>query len=282
MIIKEHLCGYFVAYQERGTVKRSETPKPGREQGSHYSQQKRRIADAVRYIQLQSRPECKPLIFVATTPGFLDHANEPKFISRLVDNLKKGYHMENYIWVREYTKLGYPHFHFVANIPLSSKIHKIGKVRVPFDPKKLSFTWSSYFGQSALNSIRVGSKPCPGRKRKLYLSNDQRQAWYLSKYIGKSRGEEEKASARKIMAFRMDNTTSKSIEPMLYYSEYTTRPVKVEVWDTKLKKMVTQDCHVGTGERIFKSETGQIIDPHGIDWNRVEGHEVYTGFRKNA
>lgn len=283
MIIKQHLCGYHVAYQERGHIKKNDAPVPGREQGSHYSQQKRRIADAVTFIQSQSRPTCRPLIFVATSPGYLDHANEPKFISRLVDNLKKGYSMDNYIWVREFTKKGFPHFHFIANIPLRpSKPHRIRKVLVPFDPKKLSLTWSGYFGSTAINSIRLGSKPDKYGNRALYLSNDQRKAWYLAKYIGKSRGQEEIVSKSRIRAFSMDQKTSSSIDPVLFKSEYATRTVEVEVWCTKTKKMVKQTCEVSTGDRYFKSDSGLILDARTIDWNRVEGHEVYTGFIKKT
>lgn len=83
MVIKRHISGICVAYPEdcgSGSGKLVHGLAEGREQGSHYNQQKRRIADAVTHLQQSAREDCKPLIFVATSPGFVEHSNEPRFM----------------------------------------------------------------------------------------------------------------------------------------------------------------------------------------------------------
>lgn len=254
----------------------------GRDQGSHYSQQKKRIADAVALLQKEARPDCKPLIFVATSPGFLDRANEPKFISKLVNNLSKGYGMQRYIWVREFTGNGFPHFHFVAMIPFKKRGHHTiwnGKFRerVPFDPVQLSVYWSGLFGQSDKNSIRVGSKPNKRGCKMLYLSNSPRKAWYLAKYIGKALSDDEKRTAGKLRAFSMDEKTSIEVEPQLFTAKQVTRSREVVVMGKK--KLETITVELETGEIIFESENGDLISPHGINWRDV-GHGCKVGFER--
>lgn len=229
------------------------------------------------HLQEVARPDCKPLIFVATSPGFVDRANEPRFISKLVDNLSKGYGMERYIWVREFTGNGFPHFHFVANIPLKKKAPVIQGTPLPFDPVKLSLYWSGLFGTNAKNSIRVGSKPNKYGKRMLYLSNNRRKAWYLAKYIGKSRSADEIRTASKLKAFHMDQKTSLAIEPQLFKSKYVTETKVVATWNAITKKMEDVVYDIPTGERIFEDENGNLFSPHGVDWRSV-GHDVYVGF----
>ncbi len=205
MILKSHISGVAIVYEDN--LSKSKEPKhnffaptqqvTGRVQGSLYSQQKRKIADACEYMRLNAVH--KPLIFTATSPGFTDLANERKLISKLTHNLRNGgYNCENYVWVREFTKAGYPHFHFVADLP-------------DIDPIGLSRYWSSLFNSTASNSIRLGTasrcnrcrtplhkgQPCYRPKCKgkgivkYYLDNKQ-MAWYMSKYIGKSIGGLEK------------------------------------------------------------------------------------------
>jgi len=149
--IKVHITGYATCYEAFSQKPKSEPrPNDSRPQGSLYSQQKHAIADAVEWIRQNSK--YKPRIFVATTPGFIDPPEEGRTISKLIDNLKKTYGLQEYVWVRELTKRGYPHYHFVGDID-------------KFDPVKLSLYWSSLFGVDSKNSIRVGSKPTQGRKR---------------------------------------------------------------------------------------------------------------------
>lgn len=286
VVIKKHLSGIHVAYEEPG-------PNPvrnpfgfsrtGRDQGSHYNQQKKRIADAVARLQQVARPDCRPIIFVATSPGFVDRANEPKFISKLVHNLRNGYKMERYIWVREFTGNGFPHFHFVAMIPLKKrKNYSIQGTPVPFSPVDLSVYWSGLFGSDAKNSIRVGSKPKPGQKRLIYLSNSRRKAWYLSKYIGKSRSDDEKRTGAKIKAFHMDEKTSKEIEPDLFRPRFPTYTKAVTVWNTNLRAFETVYHEFPTGARLWENEKGELMCAENIDWKQVPGHQCWTGFEKET
>lgn len=286
MFIKKHLCGYRVKYPEDcgggGGGKLIHGLSDGRPQGSHYSAQKHRIADAVAYLQQCARPDCRPLIFVATSPGFVDRANEPKFISKLVGNLRESHSMEQYIWVREFTGAGYPHFHFVANIPLKKrKVYRkwngLRYIDIPFDPVQLSLYWSRLFGTDDKNSIRIGSKPKPGQATLIYLGNNRRKAWYLAKYIGKARGQCE--GKARIKAFHMDQKTSAAIEPQLFKSRYLTETKVVATWNAQTKKFEDKVFNIPTGERIFEDENGNLFMPHAVDWRSV-GHDVYVGFER--
>lgn len=188
MIIKSHLCGIAVAFDRYDTSEPdnegSQAGNPyteslgnGRYQGSLYSQQKRKIADACEYMRLNAVN--KPIIFVATSPGFTDLATEGKLIQKLTHNLKNGYSCKNYVWVREFTQAGFPHFHFVADMP-------------DFDIPSLTSYWSGLFNSDARNSIRLGTNYRNG-KRTFYLTSKQ-QAWYLTKYLGKAIGNCEKGA----------------------------------------------------------------------------------------
>jgi hypothetical protein len=221
MLIKSHLCGLAVAYEPR-SFRQSEDPakKTGRPQGSHYSQQKKVIANATEWIRLNAT--YKPRIFVATSPGFTDLASEASLVSRLVHNLRNGYGCKNFVWVREFTGAGHPHFHFVADCD-------------EFDPVRLSLYWSKQFGTQDKNSIRLGTAPkCPKCKafinypathcpthglkaqRDFWIKNS-RQCWYLTKYLGKSIGDHEKREKGKsIRTFAVSQEARRESEPLIY------------------------------------------------------------------
>lgn len=207
MRIKVHMTGYAVAYESNQPKKRDPGREPlkGRYQGSLFNQQKHQITDAVEWIRQNSR--YKPRIFVATTPGFIDHAAEGNYIQKLVHNLKNGYGMENYVWVRELTKHGYPHWHFVADID-------------KFDAVRLSRYWSGLFGSGAGNSIRLGTRPDKNGKRRFWIAT-ARTSWYLSKYLGKAIGDCEKPRSGQRSAFRtfgISQEAGKRSKPLVYHS----------------------------------------------------------------
>jgi hypothetical protein len=204
MILKSHLSGVAIVYEDNFTKDKDtknnffapSQPVTGRVQGSLYSQQKRKIADACEYMRLNAIH--KPLIFTATSPGFTDLANERQLIQKLTHNLRNGYDCKNYVWVREFTQAGYPHFHFVADIP-------------DIDPVALSRYWSRLYNRSDTNSIRLGTAPkcnkcrsplkkgspcyrpkCTGKGTVKYYLDNKDMAFYMSKYIGKSIGGLEK------------------------------------------------------------------------------------------
>lgn len=282
MYLKRHLCGLFITFPEdcgNNAGKLIHGQSVGREQGSHYSQQKYRIADAVARLQQLQTDDCKTLVMVATSPGYLENANEPKFISKLVTYLRNGFGMERYLWVREYTRKGFPHFHFAANIPQGKRSfvleNKGQPVTVPFDPVAVSLVWSSYFGTDHKTSIRLGSKPNKYGRRMFYLGHNRRKAWYLAKYIGKSRGRDEVGCKAKIRAFSMDEKTSQEIEPDLFTSKQVTTSRQVVLMGTK--KLETITVELPTGDIIFENERGELVSPHGIGWRDV-GHGCKVGF----
>jgi hypothetical protein len=206
MRIKVHLTGFACAYEHIGGAHTRDPdlpPKPGRDQGSYYSQCKHKVADAAEYLRLNA--EHKPRIFVATTPNFLPLDKEGSYISKLTNNLRESYGMNQYLWVREYTKKGFPHFHFVADMP-------------ECDPVKLSLSWSRYFGSDAKNSIRFGTKPDAKGRRNFWIKN-QRMCWYLTKYLGKTIGEFEKIEGvRRPRAFAISQALAKASQPVVYHS----------------------------------------------------------------
>lgn len=207
MIIKQHLSGVAIAYEPRRKRQSDEKLNlpPSRPQGSLYSQQKRAIADGIEYMRRYGKH--RPLIFCLTSPGFTDLANEQKLVSRFVNNLRMRHDLEHYVWVRELTGNGYPHFHFVATVPR-------------FDAVKMSLLWSSYFNSEAKNSIRMGTRPGPNGRRTYYV-NSARMAYYLSKYIGKNVSGK-KGLIRRVRAFAISEELRELSAPAIYHDEYIT------------------------------------------------------------
>lgn len=212
---------------------------PGRPNGSLYSRQKRAIADGVEYMRLHATKERKAVIFCLTSPGLTDQANAPKFISRFIDNMKSNYGMGNYVWVRELTTKGFPHFHFIAEWNtrewfLSKNTEGLTRA------EELSKYWSSLFGESAGNSIRFGSYP-KHNKRTWYVTSP-RQAWYLCKYIGKTFGkalnstEEPTPKTARYRKFGMSEDLAMVSQPKLFYSSQVVDRIRKVVTAVKVKR----------------------------------------------
>lgn len=196
MFLKTHISGDAIVYSSGSKKKKDEDNEPllfaddkpstdGRPQGSLYNQQKRKIADACEWLRLHNNknPERCALVFCLTTPGYTLEANEPKFISRWLDNMKANYGLGEYVWVRELTKKGYPHFHFVADwwrapwwfaSDINSRLSNVHCV---------SLTWSAHFGSNAKESIRLGGY---WYGKRLYELKSKTQCRYLTKYLGKT------------------------------------------------------------------------------------------------
>lgn len=307
MILKSHLCGVAVVYEDLGS--RTDKKKPdgfftetslkiGRPQGSLYSQQKRRIADACEY--LRKNATYKPLIFTATSPGFTDLATEGKLIQKLTHNLRNGYNVKNYIWVREFTQAGYPHFHFVADTDY-------------LDGVALSLYWSRLFGSDARNSVRLGTAPrcnkcrtplrskgqqcfrqgCSGMAVVKYHLDNKQMAWYMSKYIGKSIGGLETMAlddmkktkisyahypdddfytesiipGKSFRTFAISRELAKASEPKLYQSEWIEAREAQGFTTAGFQKLWLRD-------RIWKDDNETLTDKQlQKNWNWK-----YTGF----
>jgi hypothetical protein len=259
----------------------------GRPNGSLYSRQKRQIADACEWLRLTQRRDQKAVIFCLTSPGFTSLANTPKFISRFVENMKANYGMGDYVWVREHTKAGYPHFHFVAHWHLSKWF------LVPHDEgdepmvTKISRYWSSQFGSDALNSVRFGSYNPKTQNRTFYLSTS-RHAWYLTKYLGKSIGDgsmDYLAEAgfpsvvykKSVRGFGMSENVALLSQPDLFESQHLT------ISSSEAVTAHGQSVIVETKQRVFVARDLSILsesDLTAYDW-RWTGHgETYIGFVK--
>lgn len=182
MNLKIHLCGRAVIYDHYGSVDKDKlTFKEGRYQGSLYSQQRKQIADAATWLYLNQNRKLKPVIFVLTSPAFTSIANTPKFISSFFENMKLNYGLGNYVWVRELTKKGFPHFHVIAHWHPMKYFFENDSQRM----KKINLYWSSLFDCQSLNSVRFGSYHPKTKVRSYYLNHDK-QVWYITKYLGKS------------------------------------------------------------------------------------------------
>lgn len=258
MNIKVHLSGVAIAYENYGAIKRTDNPFPaGRPQGSLYSQQKRAIADAVEWMRLYGTN--KPLFFVATSPGFIDPRLHSGKISKFTHNLRNNYGLKDYVWVRELTKNGCPHYHFVADMPTFP------------DPVAISRYWSGLFGSDAKNSIRLGSKPNKEGVRKFFV-DDVRASRYVSKYIGKGvdDGEEQKF----YRSFAISERARMMSKPVVYEASYyfadrlhNNYPGQV----VAVKQFVV---------RHFENELGERIEPERYRWKRMEPHSIFIGYKE--
>lgn len=254
--IKEHLSGVAIAYRAlpRRLTKSPFPPQEGRPQGSLYNQQKRKIADACEYM----RRHGKALIFVVTSPGHVGTADEKKLISKFTANLRNGYKVRHYVWVREYTKKGFPHFHFVADAKF-------------LPAKKLSIYWSSLFGVSATNCVRLGTAPAPGKKRTYFLKSE-RMARYLCKYLGKSIGEGE--TTARVRRFHVSQELAKLSQPLIYGEEI------VESKWTKLHSRVFVLSNVDAAEFYEQGRAPPEFQPRDWSWKWTGHGDTYIGIKK--
>lgn len=264
MIIKKHLCGLAVAYEPH-RIATGEKEKTGRPQGSRYSQQKRLIADATEAMRIYG--DHKPLIFVATSPGFTSLANESPLIKKLTHNLRNTYSVKNYLWVREVTKAGYPHFHFIVDSPY-------------IDGKKLSLYWSSLFGSDAKNSIRLGSRPDKNGKRIFHITNS-RMAFYLTKYIGKDVGEKESTLkiqspliTRKPRTYDISRDLRQLSKPLIYGEEISLLFNGLHKRDFTLSN---EQCE----EYYERSEQPPKLNPYAWKWHWTGHGNTYIGRPKS-
>jgi hypothetical protein len=301
LIIKVHLSGVAIAYEPSKRATPSLLPKiPSRPNGSLYNRQKRKIADCTEWLRINQRKDRKAMIFCLTSPGFINLANSPKFVSRFVDNMKANYGMENYVWVREFTKLGYPHFHFIAHWNKPTWFFDCSDCGSTMKDKectqcycklsrinKISLYWSSLFGSDSINSIRLGSYH-PITKKRSYFVVSQRQCRYLTKYIGKNLGEEHfimdgesnciiyptyKSRTRK---FGMSEDVAMFSEPSLFESQ---------MYITETRTVLKADgsyADIPSMNRTFIGESGQIdeVDLKRYAW-RWTGHgQTFVGVAK--
>lgn len=204
MFVKKHYSGLCISYAGSGGGRRSLSPTPAKPNNSRLNRQKRQVHDAVEWMRRNAVH--KPLIFCCTVPVQSDWSMQNTNVSKFCENIRSNYDVKNYCWVREYTGAGRPHYHFVADAPY-------------MDAVALSRYWSSLFGESALNSIRMGTSPANPPVR--YFVNSARMARYLTKYMGKSIGDEEhKDGEKKIRTFGISQECAAKSRPVVYEAKY--------------------------------------------------------------
>jgi len=266
--VKVHLSGVAIAYDDNNSTKKSVFKGTSRYQGSLIGQQKRAIADAVEWMRLYGNH--RPLFFVLTSPGYLKPNEHSRKISQFCNTLRNGYRCSDYVWVRELTKSGCPHYHFVADIPF---------IR---DPVAISRYWSSLFGRNDGNSLRLGSAPING-KRKFYV-DDQKASRYISKYIGKDlenishelleAGYPQAFYKKMYRSFAISERARLMSKPVVYSANY--HFVEREAYNHAEQKVIVKDYVC----RTFEDSAGGYIDPHKWRWKRIEPHNIFFGFNQ--
>lgn len=267
MILKVNLCGIAVAYHEKVSRKTQlKIDLPSRPQGSRYNSQKIQLANAIEWMRLYG--DNKPLVFVLTSPRTTSLANEPRFLNRFLTYLRKDYGMIHYAWCREMTKKGYPHFHFVADVPSKEFMQDI---------TNLSLVWSSYFDVDAKNSIRVGVYK-NNKRVGLYIRN-AKMAFYMSKYFGKEFGAIDhtmKLKTRKRKQFSISQKLRGLSEPLLYEDFITEKKneyggiVGVDRQFVCVSDHTNEEGTIITNKDLVRSYT----------WKQCGLHPVYKGHPK--
>jgi len=127
------------------------------------------IENSMAYMQDNSTN--KPLLFVLTCPNGLAYRARDRargsdgLVSKFFRNCTTNFDLNYYVWVREFTKAGLPHWHVCADMPFR-------------DIQKLTAYWSGLWGSTSKVSIRMHAK------EKRFLSGHL--GWlYFSKYLTK-------------------------------------------------------------------------------------------------
>lgn len=87
-------------------------------------------------------------------------------LNRFLTNMRKNYGLKNYIWTRENTKAGRPHWHILADIPY-----------VPI--QKINNAWCEAINSFSKNAVRL-----PANSKSI-VSDLERSMKYITKYITK-------------------------------------------------------------------------------------------------
>lgn len=268
MIVAEHLCGVAVAYPEHSGTKRvSLAQMEGRYQGSLVNFQKRKLANACEWMRTHA--VYKPRIFVCTTSPKWGHQIYAPKIEKFCHNLRNGYGCENYVWVREFNGVGAPHYHFIADMDRIT------------DPVGMSLYWSSLFGATARNAVRLGTKPDKRGYRKYFLESAD-MAFYMSAYIGKEMSKKIfknswHSASMPGRTFGISNEASRQSQPILYEANYHYESHPREVLTAQgLKVIDFQYCY----GRTMENDIGEFFDKTAYTWTKSKHHNVYFGRKR--
>lgn len=259
-------CGIAITYDipTKDQDKKIQFNEP-REQGSLIGYQKRQIANAIEVMRADWKKihGCRPLVFVLTTPGYLDIGERPNFLKKWIDTMRKNHGLTHYVWVKERTKKGFLHWHFVATVKR-------------FDFVKASQLWSSYFGSNSKCSLRAGMYR--GKKRVGLYIRSPRHAWYLSKYFGKGLGKDDLQihglhvlARTRSRTFGISEDLAKLSAPIILESDWKSDIIQKQIFTTKGWQLM--DWPVNK-RRVWADSDGVLIEDKELkkyDWR-------YTGF----
>lgn len=221
------------------------------------------------------------MVFVVTTsPNWGPSIFEPK-ISTFVHTLRNGYGAKEYVWVREFTSSGLPHYHFVIDLPTIKS------------PVGLSRYWSSLFGASSVNCVRLGSKPGRDGKRcfRVTKSKARGMANYLATYLQKQiQGGKEYDAAVALYRqmgggsvssslslpgrkFAISQDAASSSAPVIYRPEYEYNQGG-ELVMTASGQMVPAPS---VARYSLVNQVGEVFDKNQYQWKQVKQYPVYFG-----
>ena len=96
-------------------------------------------------------------------------------LHRFIANMRKNYGMQGFLWTRENTKAGWPHFHLLCDMP--------------YKPiQKINSAWCEAIGMQSKNAVRLP------KNHKGIIEDIEKTSKYVTKYITKN--ENEKFSER--------------------------------------------------------------------------------------
>lgn len=268
-----------------------------RPQGSLYGYQRRQVADATMWLKDNAR---HALIFCLTSPGYTSVANTTNVLSKFLTNCRNRYGLGHYVWVREMTTAGYPHFHFIADWHSVKYWFKRENSNGKTQIEKLSEYWaklcrenddSGNITATGSNSIRLGSYDPRTKKRSFYVRSE-RQCWYLAKYIGKTIGEESTdylAEAgfpqvrykKTVRTFGISKELAKLSQPTTFESSYEYKYERRRILCADGYRDV--DCPVRI-DRVWTCDSdGVLIDENLREyrWKNVGHGDTWIGFKQN-
>lgn len=129
-------------------------------------------------VNLFDKKKNEVIFLTLTFPIDIDEKQANACFSTYLDNLKKTYKLHSYVAVKEFTKIGRPHYHLLADLPFTS-IKRLNSAWC-----RCVFTVTANSECFSNNAVRL-----PAKKNRSVVKEMGAIVRYLAKYIGKSRGE---------------------------------------------------------------------------------------------
>ena len=168
--INYHLSGDFTITSAHG--RRGQNPKDNSKFSSH-ARKGYRIKRSTRRNLLSSafflfvKKQHQIIFLTLTFPDRIPKGEKINpMLNRFITNMKKTYGLKRFLWTREDTKRGRPHFHILADMPYKSI-------------QKINNAWCHAIGMQSKNAVRLP------KDHKAVLSDIEKTVKYVTKYITK-------------------------------------------------------------------------------------------------